>query len=293
MKSPKAALVHRLRMARLIVAALAIACMGTQASSATKYPGSGTPRITIESDPRSAAKNQADCADCFPAVSVDIEINGKFESLMVSRYEVTWNDYLAAHEEADCPAPRNIDGKIIDLTIKDVHDNFPMTSLKPDEFGCYLTWIRRKTGKPFRLPSEAEWTAIARKASGLKALTIKNIPTGQAYLLGELHAEWKYTNKDPRDAVAQRLVQRVGQLKPDSLGLYDLFGNAAEAVSDPVKFLSYNIVDGNRPLVDQTIVKGGNRFSRPDFDVINDSAKYFSFANSYTVGFRLVYEKAQ
>ncbi|WCM25841.1 formylglycine-generating enzyme family protein [Sphingomonas sp. QA11] len=212
---------------------------------------------------------------------------------MVARYEVTWSDYLAAYEEEKCAPPRNVDGKTINLEAKDLRDNFPMTSIKPDEFDCYLTWIRKKTGKPFRLPSEAEWTAIARKATGLKALKIKDIPKGWAYLLGDLHTEWSYTDNDPRNAVEKGLIWRVGQFRPDSLGLYDLFGNAAEAVSDPATFTVIGEVDGKKSSVRQTIFKGGNRFSAPEFDVINGRVKYFSFANSDTVGFRLVYERAR
>lgn len=230
------------------------------------------------------------CTECPEMLPVSIDLEGHSKDLMVSKYELSWNEYFYSIDQAQCPPPRNIDDSLIDLKRKDLRDSFPMTSIKPVELSCYLDWVRKKSGKAYRLPSEAEWIAIAQKATHRSTILVDDLKPNQGYLLNRLHNDWRATSGDPRGAVENMLVWRVGQFGPDALGLFDLFGNAAEATSDTVKFLSYKKENGKRPLVDQTIVKGGSLSSPGNFDLINGKDKYFSFANSDIVGFRLVYD---
>lgn len=107
----------------------------------------------------------------------------------------------------------------------------------------YCAWLRRKTGRPFRLPSEAEWEYAARggqKARGMVYAGSNSIDS----------VAWYWDN-------AGRVPHAVGQKQPNELGLYDLSGNAWEWCQD--KETAYP--DGPPPRVaggQRRVARGGS-----------------------------------
>jgi formylglycine-generating enzyme required for sulfatase activity len=100
----------------------------------------------------------------------------------------------------------------------------PVANVSWDDAQAFLKRLNSKgTGKPYRLPTEAEWEYAARAGTGTpywwgKTIDPDNANYGGLYavLLGQGH---EYT--DP-----------VGSFKPNAFGLYDTVGNVSEWVQD-------------------------------------------------------------
>lgn len=94
------------------------------------------------------------------------------------------------------------------------HGGFAAISIAQPAAVAFCEWLSKKTGKTYRLPTEAEWVHAATLAAGGSTLA----PDRRDAL------SWHRGN-----AVAK--AHPVGKKQPDALGLYDLFGNAAEWVT--------------------------------------------------------------
>lgn len=55
--------------------------------------------------------------------------------------------------------------------------NHPVHGLRPDDADAYAAWLARRTGRPFRLPTEAEWEYAAAGPDG------REFPWGEAFNL--------------------------------------------------------------------------------------------------------------
>jgi formylglycine-generating enzyme required for sulfatase activity len=78
----------------------------------------------------------------------------------------------------------------------------------------YCEWLSKKTGRAFRLPTEAEWERAAR--AGAPGETLEPLAE---------HA-WFQENADGK-------TQEVGRKRANALGLHDALGNAWEYCVDP------------------------------------------------------------
>jgi formylglycine-generating enzyme required for sulfatase activity len=94
------------------------------------------------------------------------------------------------------------------------HVGFPVISPTFLSAKQFCEWLSAKTGRTYRLPTAAEWTALCEQ-SGIDP---KNC--------GD-HA-WVKEN-------ANEKTHKLASKKADKLGLYDLFGNACEWVDDGSK----------------------------------------------------------
>ena len=91
---------------------------------------------------------------------------------------------------------------------------FPAISIARTGAEAFAAFVSARTGKTYRLPTEAEWLLAARLAAGTLPLD-KSRKESLA---------WHRGNSNKRShPVAKRAA--------DGLGLYDLFGNAAEWVT--------------------------------------------------------------
>jgi formylglycine-generating enzyme required for sulfatase activity len=96
----------------------------------------------------------------------------------------------------------------------------------------YCQWLARQTGKPFRLPTEAEWEWAAR--GGL---------TGKLY-------PWGDEPPNGRPGYQQRWLQGpelVGESPPNAYGLFDICENVHEWCSDWYDASYYEVSPQDNP----------------------------------------------
>ncbi|MFP4056239.1 MAG: formylglycine-generating enzyme family protein [Candidatus Brocadiia bacterium] len=102
----------------------------------------------------------------------------------------------------------------------------------------FCTWLSLKTGKKYRLPTEAEWEYACRAGSQA------------AYFFGDDPAQlaqyaWYEEN-------AEEMTHEVAQKKPNPWGLYDILGNVREWVHDYYSPDTYAQQAKNNPAVEPT-----------------------------------------
>lgn len=151
----------------------------------------------------------------------------------MGRMEITHGQWAVCVREGPC------------RTKPDAPKNTPVLFVSWEEAQAYTDWLSEKTGKPYRLPTEAEWEYAARGG------------TDTAYWWGDDFSR----RQVPRGAVTE-----VGGLAPNPFGLYDTLGNAREWVADCYRS-SYrgapddgSAVDGN---CSRRVVRGGYWDSEP------------------------------
>ena len=118
----------------------------------------------------------------------------------------------------------------------------------------YCEWLSARTGKKYRLPTEAEWEYAARAG------------TKTAYSFGDDAATvgdhaWLKANSEEQPHVG-------GQKKPNAWGLFDIHGNAAEWTRDLYDAAFYAKSPADNPLNDTKelyphVVRGGSWDDEP------------------------------
>jgi sulfatase modifying factor 1 len=114
-------------------------------------------------------------------------------------------------------------------------DRHPAVCIRWTDAKAYADWLSRKTGKTYRLPSEAEWEFAARARSQTAR------PWGESASDACQHAnvaDATVNSAFPRTSETHACsdgflhTAPVGSFKPNGFGLYDMIGNAAEWVED-------------------------------------------------------------
>jgi formylglycine-generating enzyme required for sulfatase activity len=108
-----------------------------------------------------------------------------------------------------------------------------------DDAQAYAKWLSKKSGKKYRLASEAEWEYAARAGSDAQypsgndlngICRVANImdKSGKAAFLRDLG--WNRKDAECDDQAEYTTV--VGMYEPNAFGLHDMSGNVSEYVED-------------------------------------------------------------
>lgn len=134
----------------------------------------------------------------------------------LGKYEVTFAEWDACIAAGQCiHKPREMWGR----------DRQPVIDVSWEDAKSYVAWLGRRTGKTYRLPSEAEWEYAARAESTTPFSTGETISTKEAKYGASLSGI--------REGGAyRRQTVDVGSFPPNRFGLHDMHGNVSEWVDD-------------------------------------------------------------
>jgi formylglycine-generating enzyme required for sulfatase activity len=135
----------------------------------------------------------------------------------VSKYEITFDDWDACALEGGCNGYMPKDGGW-------GRGKRPVIFVSWDDAKAYVDWLRQKTGKSYRLLTEAEWEYAARAGTTTPYATGATITTAQA----DFDAS---ASGGKQGAYAGKTVD-VGSFPPNPYGLFDMAGNVWEWVED-------------------------------------------------------------
>jgi formylglycine-generating enzyme required for sulfatase activity len=151
--------------------------------------------------------------------------------------------------------------------------SLPVEQVSWDDVQIFISNLNQRSGKNYRLPTEAEWEYAAR--SGGKSE--------------------KYSGGNDINAVAWYgdnyggMTYPVGQKQPNGLGLYDMCGNVLELVSDWYgSYSSYSQTNPVGPLSGtRRVLRGGSFGSHAAYARVAVRSGANPGTRYYNIGFRL------
>ncbi len=236
------------------------------------------------------------------------------EDFWMGAYEVTWEQYLLFSEQRDdrmntdkgdeisleVDAIASATTPYVDMSHGMGKKGYPVINVTQHAALTFCKWLSAKTGRFYRLPTEAEWEYACR-AGSTTAYSF-----GSDTTLLDTYA-W-YRNNSGKQ------YHKVGQKSANAFGLYDMHGNVSEWTMDQYAEDTYQLREGpiltNPWLVPVTLyprtVRGGSW--QDDADALRSAARRPSearwkridpqipksrwwFTNAPHVGFRVVRPK--
>jgi formylglycine-generating enzyme required for sulfatase activity len=139
------------------------------------------------------------------------------EPFAVGRFAVTFDEWDTAQADADWQRVTGLEPRKPDARGWG-RGNRPVIHVSWDDAQAYAKWLSARTGKTYRLLSEAEWEYAARAG------------TTSRYWFGDDNSQlgehaWFSANSGGK-------THPVGQKTPNSWGLHDVYGNVYEWVED-------------------------------------------------------------
>ncbi len=128
-------------------------------------------------------------------------------------------------------------------------DNHPVTCINWNDAKAYTSWLSRKSGKTYQLPTEAQWEYACRAGGTHTYCGSDNVDSIAWYF------SW--------DGDSPRTPKAVAQKQANAFGLHDMSGNVSEWIEDSYRS-DYNgaPTDGSKWKVDPAVINKDWRVQR-------------------------------
>ena len=175
-------------------------------------------------------------------------------------------------------------------------DRHPAVCISWDDAKTYTKWLGKKVGKPYRLPSEAEWEYAARAGTETPRFwgSAPNDACSFANVFDLVGARaGTFSTMDPHQCDdGYEKTAPVGSFQANGFGLYDTAGNAWEWTEDYWhKTFIGAPKDGNPWIAGgrcrQRVLRGGSWISIARFVRSGNRSKVNTDARIYRNGFRV------
>jgi formylglycine-generating enzyme required for sulfatase activity len=188
----------------------------------------------------------------------------------LGKYEVTvdqWNACVQANACPSVPSAASAGGTL------------PMRDVSWDEAQAYLKWLSSLSGKPYRLPTEAEWEYAARGGTATKHWWGDQMKDGNTSCKG---CGQPWTNDSPPP---------VGSFTANPFGFFDMNGSVWEWVAD-CWHSSYKNAPGdgsawNGDSCQSRVIRGGSWREDASYMLSTTRFKYDAGVRQSQNGFRV------
>jgi formylglycine-generating enzyme required for sulfatase activity len=182
------------------------------------------------------------------------------EPFYMGKYEVTWSEYepflqnyhrlagLSADQRPKVPEDKMAQAVTYPTPMYELEagpklekmgrgGKYPAVIMSQFAARQYCKWLSKRTGRFYRLPTEAEWEYAARAG------------TTTPYFFGDNPKKleefaWFFDNSENEQGDAA--YREVGQKKANPWGLYDIYGNVAEWCGDQYLADAYKPFEGKK-----------------------------------------------
>jgi formylglycine-generating enzyme required for sulfatase activity len=189
----------------------------------------------------------------------------------VCKFEVTFAEWDACVAAGGCQHKPEDEGS--------GRGKRPVVNVRWDDIKKqYLPWLSRKTGKTYRLLSEAEWEYAARAGTTTVYSWGDDVGKGNANCSG-CSSQWDGTKTAP-----------VGSFKANPFGLHDMHGNVWERVQDCHHDYKDAPTDGSvrdQKDCEARVVRGGSWLDHPSYMRAAGRGRYHPGFRYNVNGFRV------
>jgi formylglycine-generating enzyme required for sulfatase activity/outer membrane protein assembly factor BamD (BamD/ComL family) len=196
----------------------------------------------------------------------------------IGKYEISFDEWDACYADKGCEHNPSDEGPFM-FNVKGRGKN-PVINVSWDDVHQYMKWIGGKTGRRYRLLTEAEWEFAARGGTGTRYSFGNDVATLPKYgwSLGE----------------SKRQTHPVGELLPNPIGIYDIHGNVSEWVQDCMhsSYLGAPLDGSTAWTVDCVgdavrVVRGGSALDASGNLRSAARTRFAQKTRNFTVGFRV------
>ncbi len=210
--------------------------------------------------------------------------HGDFDESPVHNVTISKPFYLGATEvtnkqyEAFDPGHRALRGRLGYST----DDNEAVVFVSWEEAAAFCKWLSRKEGRPYRLPTEAQWEYACRAETETPYSTGTSLPP-------PFHKNPKLSWFPSPRSRSKPLPLHVGKTPPNPWGLHDMHGNVEEWCSD--WYGPYEAEEGSDPTGradgDFRVTRGGSHSTKLFYLRSANRSGTLPRDKSWLIGFRV------